>query len=64
MLASYLFIIYIYIYIEIDKTLKFCCYTVFNVLDIHQTTLSFMNYIIEHHDIYYKFIIQAILRST
>ena len=31
--------IYICVYIAIDKTLKFCCYTVFHVLNIQQTTL-------------------------
>ena len=39
----YIYIIYVYIYkhiyLEINKTLKFCCYTVFYVLNIHQTTL-------------------------
>ena len=29
----------LYVYLEINKTLKFCCYTVFRVLNIHQTTL-------------------------
>ena len=35
-----------YICYEINKTLKFCCYTVFHVFHILQTTSSFMNYII------------------
>ena len=55
--------IYIYIYIAINKSIKFCCYTVFHVLNIHQTTL-FMNYIIEYHKFYYTFIIQGTLAIT
>ena len=41
--------LYIYIYIEIRQ---------------YQTTLSFMNYILEYHKFYYAFIIQVTLTIT